>query len=296
MNLLCTSMYRMKILYIFSSICNMSKLKRFFNFLDRAEPFAQDNAHKTFVLEKSDIPFKSKSTTIKNFITYLDYIVCSSHISAEYLKSSYRDASHIILLLSKDMAEIHGICFLSFHDYEAFVQRNSSFVQNYHGLHLDPQIATMHRVVYIHVLCSKPKTKCGEKLLRLLTHELYRKYDYQAVTLHSLPDTYAYYVKQGFYRTNNLQDIFPAFETDGRLLFDNSNNINIIRSKFPLEPSSKYSYFQNEFQHFFTNFNYLFMKPINIFYGGFKRSVLVISRKVLESPRRRSLGRTRNIR
>jgi len=272
----------------------MSKLIKFFDFIQGQQPTYIDEEHHLYVFEIDNIPFKTKSSTFKNLFMYLSHIVCSADISVEYLKQAYKEASHILIMMNKGMQEIQGFCFMNFNDYATFLNENKACVQNYDGLELQPKIANISNVLYIRVLCSKPRTKCGRKIIQFLENKFYQYKNYQALALHSTHKTYSYYTKLGFYRTNNLQDLYPVFEKDNKIMFNNTSNIGQIRKEFSSKQQPQYSYFNNEFCYFYMNFQYLFMKPTNLFYGGkFTELVMTRIRKRQESQLRSSRNHRR---
>jgi hypothetical protein len=225
---------------------------------------------------------------------YLSHIVCSADISVDYLKHAHKKASHMLIIMNKSMQEIQGLSFMSVQNYETFLSENMACVQNYNGIQLQPKIAIIDSILYIRVLCSKPRTKCGRKIMHFVENQFHHFQNYQAVALHSTRETYSYYTKLGFYRTNNLQDLYPIYENDKMIMFDNTSNISQIRKEFSMKPQPKYSYFINEFGYFYMNFRYLFMKPTNMFYGGkFTELVATKIRKGQESQLRSSHGHKR---
>lgn len=261
-----------------------------FALLENKQEAQADSEIALYVIPKQEFALKKKFRN--SFLQNVLYTVCNSDISFEHAKDALDTMEYILIAMKKDISQLYGIAFVQIRSYDVFIQDNASICYNVFGVELEPQ-PSICSVCYVSLICSFPKSKCGQKILSYLERRGYADFKCDAIALHSIPERYSYYVSLGFYRTNNLASIYPVFKSNNVPIFNNSGGVSQIRNRFSSE-SPKYVFFRGEYNYMFQSYQYLFMKPCQKFMGGGKQLKTHLNakiRSVQETVRQRMLCR-----
>lgn len=228
--------------------------------ISRSQAVFSDDKVSIYSFRKNEFNLK-KASEVKQFFKYILFNVCNSELSPEFARDAYDSSTHILCALDLANQQLFGIAFLKVIPYSDFIINNRAFCFNVFGVHLDPS-PTIGNVLYISLLCSFTHSKCGEKIINYVEKHGFSYYSCDAIALHSTPSRYSYYVSKGFYRTNDLASIYPVFEKESTLIFNNSRGISQIRGNFDYQTDlASYVFFKGECHLLYQSFKYLFMKP-----------------------------------
>jgi hypothetical protein len=175
-----------------------------FALLENKQEAQADSEIALYVIPKHEFALKKKFRN--SFLQNVLYTVCNSDISFEHAKDALDTMEYILIAMKKDISQLYGIAFVQIRSYDVFIQDNASICYNVFGVELEPQ-PSICSVCYVSLICSFPKSKCGQKILSYLERRGYADFKCDAIALHSIPERYSYYVSLGFYRTNNLASI-----------------------------------------------------------------------------------------
>jgi hypothetical protein len=259
----------------------MKKIEDLLRFLNRNTPVFQDETHKVVLTKDIDFKLPKSNKFATELSKYLFYLVCSGEVDKNYIKKTFKSSTAHLWVLSRDMRQICGFAFFQIFTKQDFLYCNQAIANLYHNMEFNTEAFDIRNILYLQTICSKPQEKAGEKLLGILERSLYKTLGYDAVALHSTPSRYTYYVKKGFFRTNDFKHIYPVIDDT----YNNSGNIRKTREIFEASRPTRYVYFTSEYDIFLTDVTYLFMKPIHSQSGGtFKRDLNEVLRTIQGNP------------
>lgn len=211
----------------------------------------------------------------KQFITNLTVINCRGEFTKHEVQQLFNDSSDVIFVTDLSGKNILGFAFIIIRDHAPFAKEHSRIRYNYYGVALEPKM-DISKILEVKLICSQEGTKTGERMLKCLSDNPFQK-TYEAIALMSVPNRYTYYIKQGFYRTNDFHDVYPAFRDNGEVHYDYAQTAKRLKDTLDKNTNAQdvltlasLMYFKNECNDACNRFGFLFMKPTAKLRGGFK--------------------------